>query len=301
MNNIYARSSYVNEEKIIDFNHNKLFTHGISGSIKMIQSHMKRYLKTGGICYYLFDNPTTQRKRIIEIDPSYKLNREKLPKAYYRGLDQLEFILRNFMNDHFIVREKFTEADDWCKPIVDELPESDILLVSTDLDWGRLISDKVHWLDKQSLYNKVEFFLNYKFYPSISNICFYKTFYGDKVDNILPAIKELYFKTFLNIIEDFSDLETFFLDVRRKCKPYLDSWLKRIERDKDLIRKNWSLVSFQPIDKMDLERYSTKTKFSKLKLSILYKSLGFDDDLDERVVKKEDDLGSFFNPVYTKR
>ncbi len=259
--NLYYRSSWVEDEIVREYKNQKYFVHGIIGSLKMIDRLMEKYLAPTGIVYYLFDNPRTVFNRQLDIDSSYKANREKMPKPFYNGVNYLELILRYYTRNSYTLFAKFTEADDWTKPLL-ETTKGSSLLVSSDLDWARSIDDNIHWLDRQQVHTKETFFQKYKYYPSVSSICFNKTFYGDKVDDIKPALKQLPFAYFLSIIDTYTDIYDFIEDAIHEKIPYLDyGWTKRIVRDRDKLLKNWRLVSFAPITETDIRRYITKGKY----------------------------------------
>lgn len=291
--NIYYRAySYklpVPEKVII--NNEKVDVQGVAGSIKMIMNRMKNYGTAEAVPYFLFDNAKTSLRRQDAIDPSYKDKRKKMPKSFYHGLDYLETILRNFYDNGRVIRITSAEADDLVKPVlrnVDELEYN--LMVSTDLDWARSIKDNTHWLNNGDIIDKKAFLSGYGFPVTESNVIFYKTFYGDKSDNIEGALKQFPRVYFNDVIKKYTDAWNFVSDALQRKIEYLDEgWIKRIDRDRHLIYSNWELISFQDIDDIELERYTTKTSFNELRLKVLYEAMGIL-GVDNRIKVKRKDL-----------
>lgn len=291
MLNLYYRASWVKEEKVVEFNNRKYLTHGITGTMDMIDRIMNKYLEKGGKVFCLFDNAKTVINRRKDIDAMYKSDRKKMSDAFYRGFNYIELILRNYNDNILITREKFLEADDWTLPILNSVTGKS-LLVSTDLDWARMLSDNVHWLSGKNMYDPEKFKDNFGYYPTIQSVCFNKVFYGDKVDDISPALKQLPFDFFLKIANTYSDIYEFVQDVTNEKIEYLDSgWIKRILRDRDLLFRNWKLVSFAPLDETDIKRYTIVGKYNSIKLSLLYESLKL--EKIERIKDSEENVIDF--------
>ena len=285
VHNLYYRGLWKNEDRHINIEGRSIRTGGILKSIKMIEYRINNYLEEGGRCYFLFDNPTSRDQVRKQINFEYKSNREKMRPEFYKGLDYLQAILKSWRDNSFIIREHKTEADDFADPIVKKHKDEKTLVISTDMDWARNITDNCHWLDRGIIYDKTTFNDKYKFIPSTKSVCFYKTFYGDRVDNIKPALAQFPHSLFLKVIEDCEDIYDFIRKSISNKLSYLDGgWVERISRDKKLLTTNWKLVNFIGLTEADLDRHCIKCKFQSKKLKILYSTLGFTfDEIDNRL------------------
>ncbi len=297
--NLYYRA-YTYKLNISDYanvNNEKVDIKGIAGSIQMILNRIKDHLQDNGHIYFLFDNAKTLHRRQDAVDPDYKKNRKKMPKSFYRGLDYLEVILRNFINNGRVIRITSAEADDLVKPVLLQVKDTEYtLLISTDLDWARSLSEKTHWLDKRDIIDLDVFESKYGYPACEHSIIFHKSFYGDKTDNIVGALKQFPKVYFKSVIENYTDMKDFIFDAIKKRISYLDEgWIERIEQDKGKLYSNWDLVSFQPISNIDLERYIRKTEFNHLKLYWLYDSIQILGKVDvKRVQKTKTDIVNAF-------
>lgn len=287
VNNLYFRAYNGFDFKTTTYKGRIIQVQGIEGSLLMINKIIREYMKPNGRIYFLFDNPTSRDKHRKMLNPEYKSNRENLPVSFFRGLDYLELILKNYRDDTFIVRQKETEADDWVLPIVENnrrKEDETFLMVSTDLDWARSLSETVHWLDKKKLVTPEIFVAEYGFYPTVESVCFYKTFYGDKVDNIKPTIKQLSMKAFGEVIEKAESIYQFLeLVEARKLSWVDDGWVRRImTTEREALIENWRLVNFLPLTGADLKKRTFICEFKQSKLTILYNIFGIG-GFDKRV------------------
>jgi hypothetical protein len=288
--NIFFRASWVEQDRYVNYNKEKIETGGIYGSLKMIERLKSLYLKPDGFIYFLFDNAKSKVNRRKILDPQYKINREQLNSSFYRGIDYFEIILKSYIDNGCIFRVSGMEADDWVLPIVNTLDkDATKLLVSNDMDWSRCINDTTHWLKKEGssdiIIDPLAFYKNYKFYPSVSKICFYKVAYGDKIDDISPMLKQLGYDRFLRLIEDCSDINELYNKVLNSTLDYLDDgWRERILKDIDKLKLTWELVSFAEITEKDMKKYKVQCKFNEAQLKMYYTLFSFDSDIDSRIM-----------------
>lgn len=299
--NIYFRASWVEEDRHVVYNKEKIETGGIYGSIKIIERLIGLYLKPEGHVYFLFDNAKSKSLRRKALCSDYKEDRQIYSPSFYKGIDYLEIILKNYRDNCTIVRIPSFEADDHVKPILEGLPEdSSKLLVSNDMDWARSINTVTHWLKKEDKQDRIltptDFYAEYKFEPSTNNICFYKTFYGDKTDNITGLLKQLSFDRFIKIITDCRDIYDFVEKTSLRQLDYLDDgWRTRIFKDKDKIFMNWTLVSFADLSNYDIKENSVMCKFNIANLKLYYFALGLPTEVDSRLqVSEKNDLNDIF-------
>lgn len=129
----------------------------------------------------------TERQQIVS---SYKSNRKhdrecltvvNLVRKYYlhRGPDVIS-----------VISDKY-EADDYVESIIKEYKNKDIVMISTDEDWCKYLSDKVVMMNNNwvSLFTVNKFKEKYNFIPSISGVCVWKACFGDGSDNIRGALQ----------------------------------------------------------------------------------------------------------------
>lgn len=287
VHNLYYRALWKNTNRSTVIDGRTIKTGGIQRSLEMIKRRQEKYLKEGGTMYFLFDNPESRETLKKMISFEYKRNRKNMQPEFYKGLNYLETILKKWTDNGYVIREYKTEADDFVDPIVKNNIDKDILMVSTDMDWSRCLSDKCHWLDKREVYTPYEFEVKYGFYPTRSSVCFYKTFYGDRIDNIEGVLTQLGLTYFKMIIERYTDIYDFIYDAINNKIDFLDEgWKIRIALDRKKLTTNWKLVDFVGLDNVDLERHSTKCKLQKEKLNIIYTALGFEpSEIDNRLTK----------------
>lgn len=301
--NIYHRAYRGDEKVMTNYNNTKIQIQGISGSLTRIIQYQKSFLKEGGTCYYLFDNPTTGVKRAQAILPTdYKGNRKKESKAFYVGLNYLETILLSFRDGDKVLRESNTEADDWVKYILETLEGKRVLLISTDLDWCRSLSEDIHWLSwyNKKIYTPKEFKEHYGFEATESSVCFYKCFYGDSSDNIVGRYIQMSPKKFQYVIDNFKDMKEFLNGCRRKKIPlFNDAIYGRMERERANLNNNWDLVTYRIIPNSDLEKYMITTKLNLLKLNQIYKGLCI--NVDKRTISSNDIMDSMLEKQLTQR
>jgi len=271
MNNLYYRAVNVVDQKMVEYKSQKVNVNGVVQALKMILNLKSNFLTDTGTTYFLWDNPTSkdvQRKSILE---TYKGNREKMSKRFYREMDFLELILKHHSGNSFTCRAKHLEADDLVLPILERKIPKDktVLLVSNDMDWMRPISDNIHSLYMGKIYDPTMFENQFGFAPSISNICFYKVFYGDDSDNIKPVLSQMPKVLFKRIIQECGNIYDLIIKGNNKELGLDLGWIKRVNQEKQLLIKTWEIVDFVEIGE-DLFSYLHECTFKKEKLEILY-------------------------------
>lgn len=303
VHNLYYRALWKNEDRNIQIEGRNIRTGGILKSLKMIEYRIEHYLEASGRCFFLFDNPTSRDSLRKQINFEYKSNRDKMPSEFYRGLNYLEAVLKKWKDNCYVIREYKTEADDFVDPIVQEYGEESILVISTDMDWARNITDNCHWLDRGTIYDKGVFEKKYGFIPSRQSVCMYKVFYGDKVDNISPVLPQMPSLHFKRIIEDCYDIYDFIKKAIEGELSYLDDgWAMRIAKDRKKLTVAWKLVDFIGLTQADLERHCIECKFQPEKLKVIYSTLGFTfSEIDSRLYSEKAVLDSFFDGDKMKR
>jgi 5'-3' exonuclease len=301
---IYFRAFSTSSHIVSVVEGKRMITGGILQSLKIIQKIESTYLSENGRIYFLFDNPSSGELRRKDIDPDYKINRRKQDPQFYRGLDYLQLLLRNYKTGYRIIQRPETEADDFVFPILKSFEGHNhfVLLISNDMDWGRAIEDRIHWLvhlgSKYIIYDKDLFYNKYGFYPGHDEVCLYKALRGDNSDNIIPGVKGIPEQVVLTIVRQVKSVQNMFLKLGDICIE--DQWKKTIQQNKGRIKINLRLIDYQPLSMADVREHTIITEFNKSMLLMYYRIFGFDiNQLDlhlsqeNRPLKDEDFFNSF--------
>lgn len=293
-NNIFARAYGVIDKTLSS---QDALNSAIHLATKMILKIKEEYLLEDGVCYLLADNPTSKLSMRKNIDSTYKVNRIKESDGYYRAIDYVLLLFSYYSEQFKTSRLLKMEADDLVPAIIRTFNQNDkVLLVSTDLDWARCMSQNVDWLDNKDLLNQQTFKGKYKFIPDERTVTIYKVLLGDKSDNI-PPIKGLNEQTVLNIISSFKDVFDL-LDCLQKntTKAYdiSDYTKKIILENKSRIITNHNLVYFNEVSDSDIKQATINGQFNMKALQILYQSLNFPINFDKRIESKQTSFGDIF-------
>lgn len=288
MSNVYHRAYHVGKDLTNKMDDGTVMvTGGVHLSIKMIRKIESNFLNSGGTMFFIFDNAKSGVNRRKEIDPEYKSNRDDHGTSFYRGLDFLNLILMNYKDNYRVVKRPGSEADDLITAIVSEYPQNLHLMVSNDLDWSQVLSETVHLAKYErgdyQIYTPEYFEERFGFVPTPESVSLYKTFRGDKSDNIpigLPGIKE---KDLIRLIQEKSSLEEVVEDlphIEYISNTFKSKLVERLPR----LRLNYKLVALEKIPYRELKEYIFVSKFNPRTLKSLYQSLGFDlSTFDRRV------------------
>jgi 5'-3' exonuclease len=277
-------------------------TGGVFASIKMIQRIENNYLSENGRVYFLFDNSSSGELRRKDIDPDYKINRKKQDQQFYRGLDYLQLVLRNYKNGYRIIQRPESEADDLIFPVLKSFEGHghNVLLVSCDMDWARAIGERVYWMvhldGKDIIYDKDLFYNKFGFYPGYDEICLYKSIRGDESDNIIPGVRGMPESVILTIIHQAGSVRNMFLRLNEI--EIEAGWKQEIRKNRGRVQINLSLVECQPLTESDTREYTVITEFNRKMLLMYYRILGFDFcQVDPRLSKDNTPLKDedFFN------
>jgi len=299
--NLMHISTWNKQERTVEGNDGVHHSEGIIDFLSRMETIVKQHLTEDGKIYWLMDNAKTSIQRYRKsLSEDYKKTRVEQPAWFYRSLNDLELILKSYREDSFLFRLKFLEADDYVPSIISNVVRKDqkALLVSTDMDWCRSLADNVDVYKNHGVYRKEDFFREFGFEATYSNICFFKTFYGDDTDNILPALEEFPKLFFLETIKEFSMANSFINHALDGKILYLDSgWMARIERDRDALLLNWNLVTAPEINLQELEQYQVICHFEEKKLRISYDTLNILGIVDKRVKTPKKSNGDIMNDL----
>lgn len=117
----------------------------------------------------------------------YKKVRKKEDKEFYNTINLVRYYFLVSPGNYFSAKIEGLEADDLLKPFLDyKRVTGSVLLVTSDLDWARYLSDDVHWLPslKDTPETAKDLSVRLGFDVTEKNIVLYKAIFGDPSDNI---------------------------------------------------------------------------------------------------------------------
>lgn len=299
--NLFYKSSFIENECLTKSGKETVHTEGIIGFFKAMNTYLSKFGTKDTKIYWLLDNAKTSVLRYRkDLSEDYKRTRKEQPSWFYRELDLLEYLLKIYRDNAELYRIKFLEADDFVFPVIKKnIKDTDrVLLISEDSDWCRALSDNVHQYKSKEIWTKEVFYDKMGFEATYSNICFYKTFYGDDADNIkgcIPTLPKVYFT---EITKNYNQLSEFIKDALSNNISFFDlGWRKKIEKEEHNLLTNWNLVKAVDISQNELDSYKYVCEFKPQKLNIFYNSLGLIGKFDDRIKNnyKEIDLFAMLN------
>lgn len=265
---------------------------------ELTNSYVEKFGTTDCKIYWLMDNAkTTILKNRKLLDDNYKKNRKVMPDYFYDALNIVELILKFYRDNSVIYRRQGIEADDYVSNIIDDyIKEHDkIMMFSTDIDWCRnLLDDNEHdiivnqYTKNNEILNTKTFEEKYGFKPTVTNITFWKTFYGDSADCILATLSNYPKKYFLDVLNRYNHVDSFIKDALEGRIKYLDmGWQVKIKQQQERMRLNWNLISSAEISITDMEQWKVECNYRPNKLMIIYESLNIMGRFDNRIKKEE--------------
>lgn len=167
--------------------------------INFIEEEVKQRLEPNGKIYLTFD-PLPKSDLGMEKNFKFSPDRKEINKDYKSNrvhdevvLTALKLLRKYYTyrgNEYLTVISSFLEADDYVEGLVNLEKEGMIALISTDMDWARYISDRVHMINNtfDKPYTKQDFFDEKGYFPTIAAITLDKAIFGDKSDCIEPIL-----------------------------------------------------------------------------------------------------------------
>ena len=261
--NLFYRVSIHKTESSSLVSKKKVYKESICNFIKKIDELIEEYSYHDGDIYLLFDNPTSRielksafmhagRK---EIFPDYKANRTKESREFYNSIGLIKYYYLLKEKNYRCLQASRLEADDLVKPLLKHrLQDKTALLISTDLDWAKEISNTVHWLKTwKEVVEPDQLSQKLNFHVTEASLITYKALYGDSADNIPNLLKEDTFQEFRelssNIQNPLNLIDWANSNEKRELYPMLIQ-LKELERQ---YRINIQLISSIPVDEIHLK------------------------------------------------
>jgi 5'-3' exonuclease len=302
--NLFIRNHYTHQGMFYEKDGNKIPTGGIYGFIKSLQKIQKNYGSEITEYYFLYDNFASKTISRKEIDPGYKIDREKFDSSIYQEINVLALILMSYSEKFFNCQVPSMEADDLPLVLIKGFDKYDnILVVSEDLDYSRCITNNVYWLNKNTVFDKITFKDKYGFSPSRESVVLYKCFRGDDSDNIPAGVKGIREDTLIPIVEKgYSDIYHLIENVNKD--EVLFKVKDKIVENKSRLVLNYQLIDFIEVEFSEIEQYIFKGIYSPSALRSFYKGLGFKiPDIDDRLMNSfpeasERSLGSADNEFF---
>ncbi len=302
--NLWYRAIWKNDD-LIKIDEKLTPVKGICKFFELLNHYIKKYGTKNCEIYYLFDNAKTSLlKNRKELDEKYKKSRKIQPDYFYDGLNMIELILKFYRNNSMIYRKQGVEADDFVLPLINNyVKEHDkVMMFSTDIDWCRALLDdenkdiKVMQYTRNNEILDVNSFKNkYGFKPTVTNIIFWKSFYGDDSDAILPTLNNFPKPYFLDVIKKYSDMNSFINDALNNKLTYLDNgWKIKIKQESKRLILNWNLISSIDLNSNELGLWKIDCEYKPNKLLIIYNTLNVVGIFDDRIQneKKNSDIWS---------
>lgn len=299
--NLYWRAVMSSLKKFIDKEDDKVYTNSIRDFLDRMNELKNRFGNYNSNIYLLFDNPTSIIQKRKTIDVTYKHTREKknVPKNFYKTLDVLQEILKNYKDNLYIIKYDELEADDLVYPLLQEInvKNKDIpkLVISADLDWARAIGvdNNCSWYNYVEIYNKDNFTSHYEFSPLGKKIQMYKTFKGDNSDAIPNAVPYLPKEILLDILEKYNNVDDLLKDIMKTT--YKQDWKIKINEASSRLKANYRLVDYFIYDKLDNYIFKCRENIKKLRYFFELYDLQFENRMFD---KKKD---NFFEVKEYKR
>ena len=250
-NNLFWRAYSTSKGELVTSRREKFYKTGLKKAIKMTLRLEKLYGRKDCKVYVLFDNPVSAiNLRKLISGGEYKHARKKVPKRFYQILTLYKEILKSIGDNYYIAFADQHEADDLTLPVFNHIKpsyENEMLLVSTDMDWARLINDYTHWLKKDDLIDKEGFIQRFGFSPDGHSIKMWKAIKGDKSDNIPNTIPYMPDQILIDIVTRYDDIGELMKGLWYDDK-IPEQWKKKIHEKAPELHSSYQLVDFMPFN-----------------------------------------------------
>ncbi len=232
----------------------------IKKMINYMDNEVFSHIKNDGTVYILFDPisytdlgesksfyyPLNERKVILS---DYKSNR-KYSNIY---LETIELFRKYYLHRGEKVKLAYSdshEADDYVEPLLELYKDKTVALISNDHDFAGYISKDVHMINESfdKPFTVEEFEKLYEFKPTVAANIVYKSFFGDRSDNITGAI--------------FIKKAKFNVNVKVMCRDYILSVVEKNMTIDEVINQ------FKTANFKDINDKETKDTFDTLYLTL---------------------------------
>lgn len=297
--NLFHRCFYLGGlEHSATLKHN-LGYHVIEYCSELVKGLASNWTTEDSIIYFLFDNSQSQINLRKEIDPNYKSNRDKIlaDKDLYKYHNFFIEMLKVSSDNYRILMAGSLEADDLVKPLIENLSvdlTNQVLLVSNDLDWSRMLSNNIHWFNWDMVYTVDGFFSKFNFFPSQEGIKLYKAIKGDPSDHIpvgCAYVPKSEVELICNEAYGFKSWDDFVLYLQQPNKLETKT-VNNLKQNLKSIRKNYSLIDFVPID-ISIESYIKNCSFQPIQYRMFFQSVGL--PIPDYLKSKQELTDDFFD------
>lgn len=265
---------------------NEVYKESVKEFIRRMEQIEAEYMEEGGQIYFLIDNyySRADMQNIFtyanrkELDEAYKATRKKENREFYNSINLCRYYYLHMPEYYHTARIEKLEADDLVKPLLETYcKDQTCLLITTDMDWTRYLSDKVHWLPDFGLPPQTTADMEAKlgFEITEESIIAYKALFGDVSDNIKGVSRETkeHKREFIELIKTVKFADDF-ITLSRTSDKY--GILRDIQADESQYIINMYVISSIPIDNKHLQAVMTSGRDVEVMRKALREALGLD-------------------------
>jgi hypothetical protein len=263
----------INKDSLTSVSKKQVYKNLVRDFISRIETLRAEHLHSDGQVYLLFDNPTSR----IDLQSSfyfasrkeayakYKSDRAKSPKEFYNSVNLLKFYYLVCDSSYHTAQITRLEADDLVAPLLaTTCKDKKCLMVTTDLDWARYLSNNVHWVQGSKAVATAEDLACKLGFPiTETSIVAYKVLFGDPSDNIPSLISSKYKKDFPRLLEKLADPSDLPFMCTKDSFTQEFPFLKEVYDKDRQCRINLQLVNSIPVSPKHLAAVLTTGRDSK--------------------------------------
>lgn len=245
---------------LTQFSNKFVYGAAAASAIKSIESLKAKYGHSDTKVVLLVDNYLSRadltsaftyadRKNLLA---EYKRVRKREDKEFYNTVNIVRYYFLVGVGEYYSVKIDGLEADDLLKPLLTyEAKQGSVLLVTSDLDWTRYLSDRVHWLPslKDAPETKEDLAMKLGFDVTEKTIVLYKAIFGDASDNIkgILPLNQHNLSQFIEYAKECPYAE--YATVLHRSAEWREKWpdLKILSDQEGQLRINIQVVSTIPV------------------------------------------------------
>ncbi len=278
--NLFHRCFYLGGLEYSAIQKHSLGYYVIKCCSQLVKDLTSKWSTDDTLIYFLFDNSQSQINLRKEIDPNYKSNRDKIlaDKDLYKYHNFFIEMLKVSSDKYKILMAGSLEADDLVKPLIETVfvdLTNQVLLVSNDLDWSRMLSANIHWFNWDTLFTVDEFFSKFNFFPSQEGIKLYKAIKGDPSDHIpvgCSHVPKTEVELICNDAYNFKSWDDFVSYLQQPNKLEVKT-VNSLKQNLKTVRRNYSLIDFVPID-ISIQTYIKNCSLQPIQYRMFFESVG---------------------------